>query len=45
MPLAATADRLKRFDYASQRNGARHLFVMGEPQAGWRHCDDAMTRA
>jgi transposase len=36
-PLPPAAGRLERFDYEYKRNGTRNLFVMIEPQAGWRH--------
>ena len=36
-PLPAAAGCLERFDYEYKRNGTRNLFVMIEPQAGWRH--------
>ena len=36
-PLSPAKDRLERFDYEYKRNGTRNLFVMIEPQAGWRH--------
>ena len=36
-PLSPAKDRLERFDYEYKRNGTRNLFVMVEPQVGWRH--------
>jgi len=35
--LPATVGRAQRYDYEYKRNGTRNLFLMGEPQAGWRH--------
>jgi hypothetical protein len=35
--LAAQQGRPERYDYEYKRNGTRNLFVMIEPQAGWRH--------
>lgn len=35
--LPAKAGRARRYDYEYQRNGTRNLFMLGEPQAGWRH--------
>ena len=36
-PLPAQPGQLERYDYEYQRNGTRNLFMMCEPQAGWRH--------
>lgn len=36
-PLPAKAGRAQRYDYEYQRNGTRNLFMICEPQAGWRH--------
>ena len=36
-PLPQLPGRAERFDYEYKRNGARNLFMMCEPQAGWRH--------
>src|SRR5215831_8753365 len=36
-PLPAKAGRAQRYDYEYKRNGTRNLFMMCEPQAGWRH--------
>ncbi len=38
-PLPATPGQVERCDYEYQRNGTRHLFMMCEPQAGWRHVE------
>lgn len=36
-PLPAKPGEVERFDYEYQRNGTRNLFMICEPQAGWRH--------
>lgn len=36
-PLPAKPGAVERVDYEYQRNGTRNLFMMIEPQAGWRH--------
>jgi hypothetical protein len=36
-PLPAKPGEVERVDYEYQRNGTRNLFLMCEPQAGWRH--------
>ena len=35
--LTAQPGRPERYDYEYKRNGTRNLFVMIEPQVGWRH--------
>lgn len=35
--LPAKAGQVKRYDYEYKRNGTRNLFMICEPQAGWRH--------
>lgn len=35
--LPASAGQLERYDYEYKRNGTRNLFVLCEPQAGYRH--------
>lgn len=35
--LEAKAGRVQRYDYEYKRNGVRNLFMICEPQAGWRH--------
>jgi hypothetical protein len=40
--LAAKAGRAQRYDYEYKRNGTRNLFMICEPQAGFRHI--AITR-
>lgn len=34
--LPAKAGRVQRYDYEYKRNGTRNLFMICEPQAGWR---------
>ncbi len=36
-PLTAEGRRPERYDYEYQRNGVRNLFMLVEPQTGWRH--------
>jgi hypothetical protein len=36
-PLPVKAGRAQRYDYEYQRNGTRNLFMICEPQAGFRH--------
>jgi transposase len=38
-PLPAKPGQVERVDYEYQRNGTRNLFMMCEPQAGWRHIE------
>ena len=38
-PLPAKPGAVERFDYEYQRNGTRNLFMMCEPQTGWRHIE------
>ena len=35
--LPAQPGKLERYDYEYERNGVRNLFMLVEPQAGWRH--------
>jgi hypothetical protein len=37
--LPAKPGEVERVDYEYQRNGTRNLFMMCEPQAGWRHIE------
>jgi len=37
--LAAESGQLERFDYEYQRNGVANLFMMCEPNSGWRHIE------
>jgi len=36
-PLPTKPGQPERFDYEYQRGGTRNLFLVTEPQAGWRH--------
>ena len=36
-PLPAQPGRPVRYDYEYKRNGTRKIFLVCEPQAGWRH--------
>lgn len=36
-PLPAQPGQFERYDYEYERNGVRNLFMLVEPQAGWRH--------
>ena len=38
-PLAARKGRPRREDYEYERQGTRNLFIICEPQAGWRHVE------
>jgi hypothetical protein len=48
-PLPAAPGQVQRYDYEYKRNGTRNLFIICEPQAGWRHItiaeDEAGLRA
>ena len=39
LPLEARPGQVERFDYEYKRNGTRNLFMMCEPEAGWRHIE------
>jgi hypothetical protein len=43
-PMPARPGQPRRDDYAYQRHGTRHLFLVCEPQAGWRHIEVTMQR-
>jgi hypothetical protein len=43
-PLPTQPGRVKRFDYEYKRNGTRNLFMLCEPQAGWRHIEVTARR-
>jgi hypothetical protein len=43
-PLSARPGEVERVDYEYQRNGARNLFMICEPQAGWRHIEVSEQR-
>jgi transposase len=36
-PLPVAPGQVARFDYEYKRQGTRNLFMLCEPQAGWRH--------
>jgi hypothetical protein len=36
-PLPTAPRRPARYDYEYERNGTRNLFMLVEPQTGWRH--------
>jgi hypothetical protein len=36
-PLPARPGQAARSDYEYKRNGTRNIFLVCEPQAGWRH--------
>lgn len=38
-PLATKPGAVARVDYEYQRHGTRNLFMVCEPQAGWRHIE------
>lgn len=38
-PLPARPGQVARYDYEYQRNGTRNIFLVCEPQAGWRHVE------
>ena len=38
-PLPARPGHVARYDYEYQRKGTRNIFLVGEPQAGWRHVE------
>ena len=37
VPLPAQPGQVERYDYEYQRNGTRNLFMVFEPDRGWRH--------
>jgi hypothetical protein len=43
-PLPARPGQVARYDYEYQRNGTRNLFLVCEPQAGWRHVEVTAQR-
>jgi hypothetical protein len=43
-PLPARPGQPRRYDYEYQRNGTRNLFLVCEPQAGWRQIEVTMQR-
>jgi DDE superfamily endonuclease len=43
-PLPARPGHPARYDYEYNRNGTRNLFLLCEPQAGWRHVEVTRQR-
>jgi hypothetical protein len=43
-PLPVKPGAVERFDYEYKRNGTRNLFMICEPQAGWRHVEVSEQR-
>ena len=43
-PVPARPGQPRRYDYEYQRNGTRNLFLVCEPQAGWRHIEVTRQR-
>ena len=44
VPVPARPGQPRRYDYEYQRNGTRNLFLVCEPQAGWRHIEVTIQR-
>jgi DDE superfamily endonuclease len=44
LPLPACPGHVARYDYEYKRNGTRNLFLVCEPQAGWRHVEVTAQR-
>lgn len=42
--LPPEVGQVERFDYEYKRNGTRNLFMICEPQAGWRHIEVTQQR-
>jgi hypothetical protein len=43
-PLPARPGQVARYDYEYQRNGTRNIFLVCEPQTGWRHVEVTAQR-
>ena len=43
-PVPVEPGKPERIDYEFERKGTRNLFVMVEPQVGWRHVEVTMQR-
>lgn len=43
-PLPARPGQVARYDYEYQRHGTRNIFLVCEPQAGWRHVEVTTQR-
>jgi transposase len=44
LPLPACPGHVARYDYEYKRNGTRNIFLVCEPQAGWRHVEVTAQR-
>jgi DDE superfamily endonuclease len=43
-PLPPRPGQVARYDYEYKRNGTRNIFLVCEPQAGWRHVEVTAQR-
>lgn len=43
-PMEVTAGRPQRYDHEYERKGTRNLFMICEPQTGWRHVEVTQRR-
>jgi hypothetical protein len=43
-PLPARPGQVARYDYEYQRHGTRNIFLICEPQVGWRHVEVTAQR-
>jgi len=43
-PLQAASGRAQRYDHEYERKGTRNLFMICEPQTGWRHVEVTQRR-
>jgi hypothetical protein len=43
-PLPPRSGQVARYDYEYKRNGTRNIFLVCEPQAGWRHVEVTTQR-
>lgn len=43
-PMEVAAGRLQRYDHEYERKGTRNLFMICEPQTGWRHVEVTQRR-
>jgi DDE superfamily endonuclease len=43
-PLPARPGQVERYDYEYHRNGTRNIFLVCEPQVGWRHVEVTARR-
>ena len=44
LPRPACPGHVARYEYEYKRNGTRNIFLVGEPQAGWRHVEVTAQR-